>query len=73
MIDYSYHLRLISSFFLIFSFQHLTCYALLQIACNSESDVAYDESQEAVSGSDDNSTSGESIHVLQYIRGMIKN
>ena len=48
-------------------------YALFQIARNSESDVAYDESQEAVSGSDDNSTSGESIHLLQHIRGMIRN
>ena len=35
--------------------------------------MAYDDSQEAVSGSDDNSTSGESIHVLQHIRGMIQN
>ena len=32
---------------------------LLQLARNSESDVAYDESLKALSGSDDNSTSGE--------------
>ena len=31
---------------------------MLQLARNSESDVAYDESLEAVSGSDDNATSG---------------